>query len=85
MEETGRLEPKEEEEMMMILLLRGGAPAVAVAVVVVVAVAVGVVVEEQREVMVNIVGALYVGSHVMESMGLMGDDRIKLIVNLWFC
>ena len=55
MEETGRLEPKQEEEVIVEVTVR-------------------VVVEEEMEVIVSIVGAGNVGSHVMESMGSMGDD-----------
>ena len=43
------------------------------------------VVEEEGEVILSIVCAKNVGSHVMDGIGMMGDDRIKLMVNLWFC
>ena len=42
-------------------------------------------VEEEREVILSIVGAKNVGRQLGDRMGSMGDDRIKLMVNLWFC
>ena len=101
MEETGRLEPKQEEVMLAVGVV-GVVVGVVVVVVeeerevivsivgagnvgsqeeVIVAVAVGVVVEEEMEVMVTIVGAGNVGSHIMESMGSMGDDRIIVLLS----
>ena len=89
MEQAGRITPKvvvEDDEMipvmMMIYIL---VVPQSVGVMVTEAMVVEEEVEEEGEVILSIVGAKNVGSHVMDHMGTIGDDRIKLMINLWFC